>query len=170
MNPLLTITASDGSSLVLGEEPADQRQPFALVFQHEGHGSPTTLFGLWAVLPVRIAGSSYVVCAGDIDEPDLDRVLLEFPHDAQTCPVRFFPRHPRAWMSFPARYEPNMQIRASFLGGDRVLIEDASPPLQPGVAWLSGGVSSGGSVTPGRGPDGTRGTSYGPLPDDPRST
>lgn len=167
MNPLFTITASDGSSLVLGEEPADRQQPFALVFQHEGHGVPTPLRGLWAALPLSIDSLEYIVCAGEVDELDLDRVLLEFPHETQTCPVRSFPRHPRAWMSFPARFEPGMVVKASFLAGGRVLLEDETPPLEPGVAWLPGGSFSGGSESLGADMTDTAGwTTYARLPED----
>jgi len=41
MDPLFVRTASDGSSLILGEDPADPQQPFRLVSCQDGPRRPS---------------------------------------------------------------------------------------------------------------------------------
>jgi hypothetical protein len=134
MNPLLVTQAPDGSSLIVGEDPADPRRPFRLVFEHEGHGAPEPVRGHLCALWVTIGDRHHVVFAGDTrDEPGVDRVLLELPDHTQTCPVRSLRHNPRVWMSFPEPLEPGMVVTAWWLAGEQVVFEARTPPLRWGM-------------------------------------
>lgn len=134
MKRLLVTAAPDGSSLILGEDAADRRQPFRLVFQHECDGVLQPVRGHLCALWVTISGRRHIAFAGDtLDEGQVDRVLLEVAGRAQTCPVRSFPRNPRVWMSFPEPFEPGAVVRAVWVGGDRTFHEERTPPLQWGM-------------------------------------
>lgn len=128
------MAAPDGSSLVLGEDPADARRPFRLVFEHEGHGPARPVLGHLCALWVIIDGRRHVVFAGDtLDEPAVDRVLVEFADGTQTCRVRSFRHNPRVWMSAPEPFVPGAIVTATWLGGGTVFHEERTPPLEWGM-------------------------------------
>lgn len=131
VEPLLVIRASDGSALMLGEDPADRERPFRLVFQHEGHGAPEPVRGPLCVLWVTIDNRPHIVFAGNsLDEPGVDRVLVDLPDHTQSCPLRPAAHNPRIWMSFPEPFQRGMVATAWWLGGDRVYHTERTPPLE----------------------------------------
>lgn len=134
MDAVLVIRASDGSSLMLGEDPADRQRPFRLVFQHEGHGAPEPVRGRLTVLSVKIDDRPHAVFAGNsLDEPGVDRVLIDLPHHSQVCLLHPARHNPRVWMSFPEPFESGMVVTAWWLGEDRVYLKDQTPPLEWGM-------------------------------------
>lgn len=134
MDPLLVMTASDGSSLMLGEDPADPQRPFRLVFQHEGHGAPERVGGRLSVLWVRIDDRPNVLFAGtSLDEPGVDRVLVDLPHHGQICRLHPARHNARVWMSFPEPFEPGLVATAWWIGEDRVYRKEETPPLEWGM-------------------------------------
>lgn len=127
------LAAPDGSSLILGEDPGDPRRPFRPMFEHEG-GPCEPVRGALCAFWVTIDGRRHAVFAGDsLDEPDVDRVLLEVADHTQSCPVRSFRHNPGVWMSFPEPFEPGMVVNVWWMGGDRVFHEERTPPLQWGL-------------------------------------
>jgi hypothetical protein len=134
MDPLLVIKASDGSSLILGEDPADRTRPFRLVFQHEGHGAPEPVRGRLTVLWVTINDRPHALFAGtSLDEPGVDRVLVDLPHRSQICRLHPARHGPRVWMSFPEPFQPGMVATAWWLGEDRVYRKEQTPLLEWGM-------------------------------------
>lgn len=126
MTPLLVLTAPDGSSLVLSDEPD------GLTFEHPGHGGPEPVDDRLAVLWPVIDRRQHVVLAGDTRAgafAHADLVRVRFPHAAETYPVRG-----GVWMSFPAPYgehglDRGATITVTWLAGERVLGEQRTAPL-----------------------------------------
>jgi hypothetical protein len=127
------IKTSDGSSLMLGEDPADSDRPFRLVFQHD-RGAPEPVRGRLSAFWVTIDDRPHVVFAGhSLDEPGVDRVLLDLPHHSQICRLRPARHNPRVWMSFPEPFESGMVATAWWLGEDRVYRKEQTPHLEWGT-------------------------------------
>ena len=134
LEAVLVLRAADGSSLVLGEDPADRQRPFRLVFEHEGHGPPVPVSGRLTALWLTVDDRSHVVFAGNSrDEPRVERVLVDLGDRQQTCRLRPAPHNPRVWMTFPEPFEPGMVVTAWWLGEDRVYRKDQTPPLEWGM-------------------------------------
>jgi hypothetical protein len=116
--PLLVVTASDGSSLVLGELDG------TVVFEHQGHGPPEPLHERVSAFLVELAGGTRVVFCGEAD-PRAVRVELEAPHASQTAPVKVSDGR-AVWMTFPAAFGPGeARIAARAIDGDgRVIHEE----------------------------------------------
>jgi hypothetical protein len=134
MDPLLVMAAPDGSSLIVSENAGDPRRPFRLVFEHQGHGAPVPVHGHFCALWVTIDGRQHVLFAGDtLDDPDVDRVQVEWPDHTESYPVRSFRHNPRVWMSTPEPFQPGMVVAARWLGGDRTLHHEQTPPLEWGI-------------------------------------
>lgn len=137
-NPLLTQAANDGSQLELGEDPADPRQPFRLVFRHNGvdFGAAKPLTGDLNAFWVVIEGVASVVFAGDdLDEPRIDRVTATFPgRVGQSYEVRrVIPRQRKLWMSQPVALTRGMIVEFWWTGGDEVYNHQVTPPLEWGM-------------------------------------
>jgi hypothetical protein len=148
MRPLLVLAAPDGSSLVLGDRYTDGR--LELVFQHESQGAPEVIHEAMAVFWVTIDGCEHVVFAGDgLDEPEVDRVELELPHETRTCRVLPSRKSGRLlWMSFPLPFgpfepppaetsvPPGAVVTATwFTKSGGVLHSERTAPLESGTRW-----------------------------------
>ena len=61
---------------------------------------------------VAIDGSPHVIAAGAVGGGDrAARVVVEFPHDTQTCPIAKS-QHCGVWMTFPEPFQEGMTIAA----------------------------------------------------------
>lgn len=61
---------------------------------------------------VSIDGSPHIIAAGAVGGGDrAARVLVEFPHDTQTCPIAKS-EHIGVWMTFPEPFQEGMAISA----------------------------------------------------------
>jgi hypothetical protein len=147
MDRLLVVTAQDGSSLVLGEEPGDRRGPGTVFFEHAGRGEPRPVVGRLCAFSVIVAGQRQVVFAGTaLSTSSAAAVHLRFPDRSRTYPVQTFRHRPSVWMSFPEPFCDGQTVTALWIAENRVCHEETSAPLawgltdMPGVQQDSGGV------------------------------
>jgi hypothetical protein len=128
---LLVVTAQDGSSLVLGEEPGDRRRG-ALFFEHVGRGEPRPVVGRLCAFSVIVAGQRQVVFAGTAPSTSsAAAVHLQFPDRSRTCRVQTFRHRHGVWMSFPEPFCDGQTVKALWIAENRVHHEETSAPL----AW-----------------------------------
>lgn len=142
MERLLMLTASDGSSLLLGEDPAG-----GLVFEHD-HGAPEPVEDGFAVVWPIIDHSQHVVFAGDV-EPGVDCVEIRVAHESLSCRVREA-RGRHVWMSFPTPVETveGAVATASYLAGARVMATRQTAPLRSPWAGYAPVEQGSGSSSP----------------------
>ena len=152
-NPLITVDAGDGSSLVLYEEDGSGQ----LMFQHERPGAgphgepvpvprypfreadhPEPVRGRMNAYTVEVAGRGALVLAGDIKQPGIDRVLLLFHTDdpdrmalypdwRRLCLVADSatgPTNRRTWINHPLPYYTGMPLTVRWMNGEQLLEEE----------------------------------------------
>lgn len=124
MQPLLVLTATDGSTLALGEDP-----DVGLLFEQD-HGAPEPVPDGFAVVWPVIDRRQHVVFAGDA-APGVDRVEIQLPNDCLTCRVRDAGAR-RVWMSFPEPLEAldGAVAIARWLAGPRIVATRQTAPLR----------------------------------------